>query len=86
MAKFPTMPTRLGAQIKIEVARRKITLQEATEIMGIPDRSYVSHIIVGYKPPGKYIVEIADFLGIPAEEVLALHYQPLIPEKKSKVS
>lgn len=80
------IPTMLGAKIKIEAVRKEITLKEVATILGIKHYQQISMIISGTKPPGKYVIKIAEFLNISEEEVFALHYQPLIPEKKSKVS
>lgn len=86
MASTNAIPTMLGVKIKIEAVKKELTLKEVTILLGIPHHTYMSMIINGVRPPGKYIFKIAKFLELTEEEVFALHFTPLMSEKKSQVS
>lgn len=84
MASANAIPTKLGATIKITAIKKGMTLKEVATLFGFRHGTQISMIINGSRPPGKHIIKIAEFLNLTEEEVLALHYQSLIPEKKSK--
>lgn len=55
--------TELGQEIKIECIRRKITLTEAAEIIGMSHQVYLSKVMYGQVAVGKYKKRIEKFLG-----------------------
>ncbi|WP_193774644.1 helix-turn-helix domain-containing protein [Vallitalea guaymasensis] len=75
-------PTPLGKLIKIQCIENEISITELGLMLGVKQQ-YISYIIYGERGTGKYTEQIADFLGIDAEQVENLGN---IRKSKMKVS
>lgn len=80
------LPTMLGVKIKIAAAQKNMSIKEVASSFDMAYSNYLSGIIYGKKPPGRYIAKIAEFLHISEVEVYELHYKPFATNKKPKVS
>lgn len=63
--------TRLGKMVKRHCLERGITQTELARKLGM-SKIYLSKIMYGYRPPGKYTEALARELGIDPEAVRAL--------------